>query len=162
MKQLLDGDVVAEGVVLSKRTYSPGVQNEVRFRISKLLRCCYLNLPGGVYMTYPHLAKGDVITIHVDGGYALGQGDVCNRDELNEGARVEVGKHYLAARLTKEAETAAYRSDPEGTWFRIAADGSLTPTWMAFARSKSLTGETITSPEKLAKERLQTDQWRLK
>jgi hypothetical protein len=159
---LLSGDVVAEGLVVSKRTDGPGVQNDVRFHIDKLLRCCYLKLPGRVYTTYPHLVNGDIITIHVDGGYSAGQGDECNRDDLNEGARIVVGKRYLAARLTKEAETEAYRSAPEGTWFRIAADGSLIPTWMAFVRSKSLTGETITSLEKLAKERLQTDQWRLK
>jgi len=64
LKELLDADIVAEGVVLSKRTYGPdGVQNDIEFRIEKLLRCCFLQSPERPPVPYRILVSGDVIAI---------------------------------------------------------------------------------------------------
>lgn len=154
LKELLDADIVAEGVVLSKRTYGPdGVQNDIEFRIEKLLRCCFLQSPERPPVPYRILVSGDVIAIHVDGGYAPGRDQTCLRDMLDEGAGVEVGGSYLVTGLTKEADTEYYRSNLEASWFRITAEGKIISTTIALINNKALAGQTISDLEKLAEAR---------
>jgi hypothetical protein len=138
----LDGvfsnQVIVEGVVTSKRAYSPGsgVNNDVTFKVTKILKGSVLPVDG-------------TISIHVPGGYAA-SGDTCWRDTVNDGGRVEVGTAYLVL-LTKEAETSFYRSEGQASWFRISADGSVIPVTPALAKSRALSDKKLIDFEEHAK-----------
>src|ERR1700685_675190 len=131
VENILSNEVVVEGTVESKRTYAgSGVQNDVQFRVTKVLK------GKGV-------ADGDVITVHVRGGYAPDDRDgehICRQDTQSDGIRVEVGRSYLLP-LTKEAGTPDYRAEDLAGWFRIANNGDLVPLTPALVMNKALAGK---------------------
>lgn len=139
IKEILSNDVAVEGVVVSRRRYfRAGVENDVKLRVRKLLKGS-------------GLAEGDVITVHINGGYAPNADDnVCERDNIADGMRIEVGTSYLVS-LTKEAETDNYRSDPQGGWFRISSNGDLIPLTPSLVRNKAVAGKRIADVEAVAK-----------
>ena len=139
LEQMLSGGgVVVEGVVTSKRTYSPGsgVYNDVVLRVKKVLKG-------------PEVPADGALSIHVPGGYA-GYGHTCLQDTLSDGARIEVGKSYLVL-LTKEVDTGFYRAGPDASWFRISEGGSIIPLTPALVRNRALSDKKITDFEERAK-----------
>ena len=139
IKDVLSTGVAVEGTVISKRTYYHGnVTNDVRVQVTKMLEG-------------PRLGVGDVITVHVDGGYAPDiKHNLCVHDTVSDGIRVEVGRSYLIS-LVKEAETSAYRTDPVANWFRIANNGDVIPLTPNLASGRSLAAKKIADFEAAAK-----------
>jgi hypothetical protein len=140
MKDILSTGVAVEGTVISKRTYHHGgVTNDVKVRVTKPLEG-------------PGLGVGDVITVHVDGGYAPDvEHNICARDTISDGIRIEVGGSYLIS-LVKEAERSEYRTDPIGSWFRIANNGDVIPLTPNLVNGRSLAGKKIADFEAAARE----------
>lgn len=137
LEALLSNDVVVEGVVSAKRTYSPGsgVENDVTVHVNKILKGH--GVPTG----------GDIM-IHVAGGYA-GSSGTCWQDTVDDGARVAVGTSYLVV-LTKEEGSAFYRAYSEASWFSISLDGSLVPLTPALIRNHALSDKKIVDIEQRA------------
>ncbi len=140
LERILSSEIVVEGTAISKKTYAGhGVENDIQFRVDKVLRGT-----GG-------LTKGDLITVHVHGGFAGDdrEGHVCLQDTRDDGLRVEVERSYLLP-LTEESGTGAYRAEDLAGWFLIAHNGNLVPLTPALVLNKALAGKTIGDAEKLA------------
>lgn len=133
LESIARSGTLVEGTVLSKKTFAGhGVENDIQFRIKKVLKGTGLE-------------KGDVITVHTFGGFAGDNRDgayVCLRDDQSDGMRLEVGKPYLVS-LTENPETGAYRADSVGAWFLIGNNGDLVPLTPDLIHGKDLTGKKV-------------------
>lgn len=137
LESLASSETLIEGTVVSKKTYAGfGVENDIQFRVTKPLK--------GAGIT-----KGDVLTIHVNGGYAGDDrgGYVCRRDDQSDGMRVEVGRTYLVA-LDWDPEKGHYRAIGVASWFLIGKNGDLIALTPALIHNKTLAGKKISDLER--------------
>ena len=141
LESLASSETLVEGTVVSKKTYARGgVENDIQFRVTKALK--------GAGIT-----KNDVITIHVNGGYAGDDrnGFICLWDDQSDGMCVKVGKIYLVS-ATWDMDNNYYRSDLVASWFLIAMDGDLIPLTRSLVYDKALAGKKIGDLEQLIDE----------
>lgn len=141
LESLASSPTLVEGTVVSKETYARGgVENDFQFRVTKPLKGA-------------GIAKDDVITVHVNGGYAGDdrEGYICLRDDQSDGMYVQVGKSYLVP-LTWDPEWGYYRTGNVGGWFLIAKNGYLIPLTPSLVYNKVLAGKKIADLERLVDE----------